>query len=149
MNSWIRTRNSWIWTRKPWIWTRNSRIWTRTFQFQLVLLCFQLVTRNSCFTISRQMPPMSCHQQGDYVWRLMLLLGTFQYFEGQYLSRLEWQTVQNGPHSSVEQRFIDFMKTYCISVVTRRHKCYWILNRIGYWILGILAVLIAELVLYF
>ena len=132
MNSWIRTRNSWIWTRKPWIWTRNSRIWTRTFQFQLVLLCFQLVTRNSCFTMSRQMSPMSCHQQGDYVWRLMLLLGTFQYFEGQYLSRLEWQTVQNGPHSSVEQRFIDFMKTYCISAVTRRHRCYWILNRIGY-----------------
>ena len=52
------TRNSWIWTvtRKIeivtrnlnlWIWTRNSRIWTCTFEFQLVLLSFQLATRNT------------------------------------------------------------------------------------------------------
>ena len=49
-SSWIWTRNSWIWTRNLWIGTRNSWIWTRTFEFQLVLLRFELVTRNSCFT---------------------------------------------------------------------------------------------------
>ena len=71
-NSWIWTRKSWIWTRKSWIWTRKSWIWTcnlwiwtrnswiwtsnswtrtRTFEFQLVLLSSQLVTRNSCLAI--------------------------------------------------------------------------------------------------
>ena len=45
--SWIWTRNSWIWTRNSWIWTRNLWIWTRTFEFQLVLLSFQIVTSNS------------------------------------------------------------------------------------------------------
>ena len=50
-NSWIWTRNWWIWTRKSWIWTRKSWIRTRTFEFQLVLLSSQLVTRNSCLTI--------------------------------------------------------------------------------------------------
>ena len=49
LNSWIRTGNSRIWARNSWIWicnsriwTRNSWIWTRTFEFQLVLLSFQL-----------------------------------------------------------------------------------------------------------
>ena len=46
--------SSFKWFLNPWIWTGNSWIWTHNFEFQLVLLSFQLVnTHNSCFTISR------------------------------------------------------------------------------------------------
>ena len=49
----------WIWTCNLWIRTCTSWIWIRTFEFKLVLLSLQLLTRNSqlvtcnlCFTIS-------------------------------------------------------------------------------------------------
>ena len=56
---WIWTCNLWIQTPNLWIRTCTSWIWIRTFEFKLVLLSLQLLTRNSqlvtcnlCFTIS-------------------------------------------------------------------------------------------------
>ena len=46
-NSWIWSRDLWIWTRNSSIWPLNSWIWTRTFEFRLLLLSFQLMTRGS------------------------------------------------------------------------------------------------------
>ena len=68
-SSWIWTCNSWIWTRNSWICTRNSsvwtcnswirvcelRIWTRTFEFELLLLRIQHVTRN-LWLVTRYLP---------------------------------------------------------------------------------------------
>ena len=86
-NSWIRTcnsqtwiRNSWIWTRNSWIWARNSWIWTRTFEFHLVHLSFQLVTHNSCFTIS----------QIDFLFSIVLTLVQFLVACSSNFVNFEW-----------------------------------------------------------
>ena len=77
-SSWIWTRNSWIWTRNLWIGTRNSWIWTRTFEFQLVLLRFELVTRVLPISLNYQLVELSIRPNAicgsEQKWKIMTSL---------------------------------------------------------------------------